>query len=242
MIISTSKYVKTNGDNPILPPLQMMPEAGVVTEQGGWGIQGPEEVWPHQRATPGFPLPCLPLPAGPVTEIPGPMESRPRREARAVTWERLGGKDEGGCLLPFPRYSVHTAGWRLACSLLPSTRWGASVRQWRCLVHYGDPSIQPSTWHTVSTLISDSVQGGPREPPPLLQRNNWRSQAWDSYSGIHLFTHQKSINCLLCGMCKWWPDWESVLTFPPVVSFKEHLKCLVSDAYKHLLKCSFMGG
>lgn len=162
MIISTSKYVKTNGDNPILPPLQMMPEAGVVTEQGGWGIQGPEEVWPHQRATPGFPLPCLPLPAGPVTEIPGPMESRPRREARAVTWERLGGKDEGGCLLPFPRYSVHTAGWRLACSLLPSTRWGASVRQWRCLVHYGDPSIQPSTWHTVSTLISDSVQGGPK--------------------------------------------------------------------------------
>lgn len=40
MIISTSKYIKTNGDNPILPPLQMMSEAGVVTDQGDRGIIG----------------------------------------------------------------------------------------------------------------------------------------------------------------------------------------------------------
>lgn len=35
----------------------------------------------------------------------------------------------------------------------------------------------------------------------------------------------------------------SVLTFfPQQFLFKEYLKRLVSDAYKHLLKCSFMGG
>lgn len=121
--------------------------------RSGWEIQGSKEVWQHQRATHGFPLPCflLPcLPAGPVTEFPGPTGSRPQREARALTWVQHSGKDEGWCLLLFSRYSVHTAGWH-ACSLLPSTRLRASVRQWRCLVHYGGPSIQPSTWHTVST-------------------------------------------------------------------------------------------
>lgn len=30
--------------------------------------------------------------------------------------------------------------------------------------------------------------------------------------------------------------------FPQQFPFKEYLKCLVSNDYKHLLKCSFMGG
>lgn len=36
MIISTSKYAKTNGDNPILLPLQMISKAGVMTGQGNY--------------------------------------------------------------------------------------------------------------------------------------------------------------------------------------------------------------
>lgn len=84
MIISTSKYIKTNGDTPILPPLQMMSETGVVA--GGLGDTGAKGglATPESNTWVPTALLSLALPAGPVTEIPGPIGSRPQ-ERRAVT-------------------------------------------------------------------------------------------------------------------------------------------------------------
>lgn len=161
MIISLSKHVKANGNNPILPPSQITSEARVMTEQGesqGMGYRG--GTMPESNT--GFPLPCLPLCAGAChwdsrpcgrccRGALWPQPSRPQGEARAVTRERGGqGKGFQGPCSP--------AGWD-ACSVLPSTRCWALEKAGK--MPYSLWWSQHPAQYLAEWAHNDCVQWGP---------------------------------------------------------------------------------
>lgn len=157
-----SMPVTTSGNNAVLPVLQVMSEARVVTEQGelqGVGCRGSEAA----AAIHGVPKPCLPLlgwgrgseprrcgrspllPSAPIIWGGGPVAP-----AAWTQWRK--GSDTRQQVVREVPPPAATARWSHSWgSTLCSAALHQALRFREGSADARDPSLQPSTWHRVST-------------------------------------------------------------------------------------------
>lgn len=139
--LTISKYVKFNGNNPVLSPLPMMSGRGWWQQEELQGVGGRGRgAWQCQGTTYGFPLLLRSQTPWEVTHSLLLLRQPEEGHCSPSNWdprERKGqwclggahGRGEGWDLLPFPRFAVHIAGMAPGPrSLLPSTRLWASLK------------------------------------------------------------------------------------------------------------------
>lgn len=180
MIISLSKHVKANGNNPILPPSQITSEARVMTEQGesqGMGYRGgtmPENT--------GFPLPCLPLCAGACHWDSRPCgrccrghcgPSRPDLREKQGQWH-----ERGAVRVKVSKDPAHQLGGTHA--VLPSTRCWALEKAGK--MPYSLWWSQHPAQYLAEWAHNDCVQWGPGTHLHF-SRGTWNE------TGSHPFIH-----------------------------------------------------